>query len=58
MLRLPVFYKAIEKCDNVLKPRGINIFDVITNKCESTFDNILNSFVGITAVQVNQIVLL
>ncbi|OXU23005.1 hypothetical protein TSAR_015483 [Trichomalopsis sarcophagae] len=52
LMRLPVFAAAIKKCDAVLKPRGINIVDIITNKDPKTFDNILNSFVGIAAVQI------
>lgn len=52
LLRFPVFAAAIQKCDAVLKPRGVDIYDILTNTDKSTFDNILNSFVGIAAVQV------
>ena len=52
-MQLPVFSEAIRKCDAVLKPRGVNIIDVITSKDKKTFDNILNSFVGIAAIQVS-----
>lgn len=45
--------KAIQTCDAALKPYNVNIFDIITNKDKKTFDNILNSFVGIAAIQVN-----
>lgn len=51
-MRLPVFAEAVRKCDTVLKPRGVDIYDVLTNKDPKTFDNILNAFVGIAAVQV------
>lgn len=52
-MRFPIFAKAIHKCDKVLKPHGIDIIDIITNKDKKIFDNILNSFVGIAAIQVD-----
>ncbi|XP_014204160.1 fatty acid synthase-like [Copidosoma floridanum] len=52
LLRIPVFAQAIEKCDAALKPLGIDIFHVISNKDKKAFDNILHSFVGIAAVQI------
>ncbi|CAD6237323.1 GSCOCG00002250001-RA-CDS, partial [Cotesia congregata] len=58
LLRFPVFAQAIKKCDAVLKPRGVDIYDILTNPNKSTFDNILNSFVGIAAVQIGLVDLL
>jgi len=52
-MRLHVFDKAIKKCDTVLRPRGIDIINILTNKDETIFDNILHSFVGIAAIQVS-----
>lgn len=52
LLRIPVFAKAIEKCDAALAPFGIDVRHVITNKDKTAFDDIMNSFVGIAAVQV------
>ncbi|XP_043250638.1 fatty acid synthase-like [Colletes gigas] len=52
LMRFPVFAKAIQKCDAVLKPHGVDIVDIITSKDKKTFDNILNSFVGIAAIQI------
>ncbi|XP_034946083.1 fatty acid synthase [Chelonus insularis] len=58
LLRFPVFAEAIKKCDTVLKPRAVNIYDILTNPSKSTFDNILNSFVGIAAIQIGLVDLL
>ncbi|XP_024885303.1 fatty acid synthase [Temnothorax curvispinosus] len=58
LLRFPVFAEAVRKCDAVLRPRGVDIIDILTNKDKSTFDNILNSFVGIAAVQIGLVDLL
>lgn len=56
LMRLPVFSEAIRKCDAALKPHGVDIINIITNKDKKTFDNILNSFVGIAAIQVTFII--
>ncbi|KAJ8713073.1 hypothetical protein PYW08_008377 [Mythimna loreyi] len=52
LMRIPIFAAAIERCDKVLQPRGLNIVDILTSPDESTYDNILHSFVGIAAVQI------
>lgn len=54
LLRVPIFARAIEKCDAVLKPKGINIVHILTSLDSHLFDNILNSFVGISAIQVRR----
>ncbi|RLU24885.1 hypothetical protein DMN91_002976 [Ooceraea biroi] len=55
LMRFPVFAQAIQKCDAVLRPRGVDLMNILTNKDKSMFDNILNSFVGIAAVQANKV---
>ncbi|XP_050685039.1 fatty acid synthase-like isoform X1 [Leptidea sinapis] len=52
LMRIPTFAAAIERCDKVLKPKGIDIVDIITSQDKSMFDNILHSFVGIAAIQI------
>lgn len=52
LMRLPVFAESIKKCDVILKQRGVDLIKILTSKDSKTFDNILNSFVGIAAVQV------
>ncbi|KAL6257976.1 hypothetical protein P5V15_011572 [Pogonomyrmex californicus] len=52
LMKFPIFVKAIQKCDAVLRPRGVDIINILTNKDKSIFDNILHSFVGIMAVQI------
>lgn len=55
LFQIPVFAEAIKKCDRVLKPRGIDIVHIITEKDSNMFNNIVNSFVGIAAIQVTSI---
>ncbi|XP_072160822.1 fatty acid synthase [Bemisia tabaci] len=52
LLHVPVFRAALERCDRVLKPRGIDIFEVLTSKDEAINDNIIHSFVAISSVQI------
>jgi len=52
LMKLPIFAEAINKCDSVLKPRGVDIKYILTSNDPKLFDNILYSFVGIIAVQV------
>ncbi|XP_072750344.1 fatty acid synthase-like [Anoplolepis gracilipes] len=58
LLRFPAFYKTIEKCDTILKTRGMRIINVLTSKHEAIFNNILNSLVGTTVMQIGLIELL
>lgn len=52
LMNLPIFSDVIDRCDCILKPRGVDIKDILTSLNPKLFDNILNSFVGIAAVQV------
>ncbi|KAJ2951876.1 hypothetical protein O0L34_g4119 [Tuta absoluta] len=52
LMRIPTFAAAIERCDKVLKPRGLDIVNIICSPDKTMFDNILHSFVGIAAVQI------
>lgn len=52
LMKVPIFAAAIQRCHQVLKPKGIDLINIITNKDPNIFKNILNSFVGIAAIQV------
>lgn len=52
LMKFPIFADAIEKCDLILKPLGVDLKNILTSLNEKLFDNILNSFVGIAAIQV------
>ncbi|XP_046832939.1 fatty acid synthase-like isoform X2 [Vespa crabro] len=58
LMRFPIFAKAIEKCDAVLKQYKLNIYKILTDKDNSMFDNILHSIVGNAAVQIGMVDLL
>ncbi len=52
LLSIPIFREAVENCHRILLPKGINLMEIITSDDPKMFDNILNSFVGIAAVQI------
>ncbi|XP_060535886.1 fatty acid synthase [Cylas formicarius] len=52
LMRLEIFKNSIDKCAAALRPHGLNLEDIIINGNDKTFDNVLNSFVSIAAMQV------
>ncbi|XP_018393294.1 PREDICTED: fatty acid synthase-like [Cyphomyrmex costatus] len=52
LLKFHTFAKAIKKCDNVLKPYGISVIDILTKKEENICKNAINAFLGIVAIQI------
>ncbi|XP_008180398.1 fatty acid synthase isoform X2 [Acyrthosiphon pisum] len=58
LLQLEPFAKAINRAATVLQDEGIDLLSILNSKDEKTFDNILNSAVSITSMQVALIDLL
>ncbi|CAL7936070.1 unnamed protein product [Xylocopa violacea] len=58
LMRLPIFAKSIQKCDAALKPYGLNVSNIVTNKDKQTYDNNLNSYIAIVAIQIGLVDLL
>ncbi|XP_063535514.1 fatty acid synthase [Cydia strobilella] len=52
LLRLPSFAASIARSAAALKPHGLDLQNVITDAPDAAFDNVINSFVSIAAVQV------
>lgn len=52
LMQLDVFRSSIERCADVLKPEGMDLIELLTESDEATFENVLNSFVAICAVQI------
>ncbi|XP_059048229.1 fatty acid synthase-like [Achroia grisella] len=52
LMTMPAFDAAIEKCHKILKPKGINLTKIVTDVDYTSIDNILNSFIGIVAIQI------
>ncbi|XP_025155072.1 LOW QUALITY PROTEIN: fatty acid synthase-like [Harpegnathos saltator] len=58
LMKLSVFAKAIEKCNEILKQRDIYVMDIIMNDNKTTSNNIVTSFVAIIATQIGIVDLL
>ncbi|XP_067007847.2 fatty acid synthase [Anabrus simplex] len=58
LLQLPVFAEVIDRCHAILEPKGVDLKKILTDEDPHTFDTILNSFVGIAAVQAGLLVIL
>lgn len=58
LMKLPIFNESILKSHTILKEFEIDLVKIITNNDPNTLNNTVNSFVGITAIQVNIFILL
>ncbi|KAH8306769.1 hypothetical protein KR044_013279, partial [Drosophila immigrans] len=52
LMQIDVFAKTVQRCADVLKPEGVDLIDVLTRSTDKSFENILNSFISIAAMQV------
>ena len=51
-MEIPIFAHSIQKSHKILQSKGIDLIRIITDNDPKIFDNILNSFIGIAAIQV------
>lgn len=52
LMKFPIFAKTINYCHDLLLPLGLNLKNIITTTNEKTFENVLNSYVGIAAIEI------
>ncbi|XP_045464695.1 fatty acid synthase-like [Harmonia axyridis] len=52
LMRIEQFRDSIKKSAEFLKPRGIDLEDLIVNGSNESFDNVINAYVAITAIQI------
>ncbi|XP_066149955.1 fatty acid synthase-like isoform X1 [Euwallacea fornicatus] len=50
--KIPVFAASIEKSRKILEAKGVDLLHIISSNDKTIFDNILNCFVGIAAMQI------
>lgn len=58
LMQIDTFRRSLERSAEVLKPEGIDLMDLILHATNETYENILNSFVIIAAIQVGLVDLL
>jgi fatty acid synthase, animal type len=52
MMQIDLYRETIYKCHEILKPYGLDLISIVTSTDKTTFDNIINSFVGIASIQI------
>ncbi|XP_031639213.1 fatty acid synthase-like, partial [Contarinia nasturtii] len=52
MMQIDLFRETIYQCHEILKPFGLDLISIVTSTDNTTFDNIINSFVGIASIQI------
>lgn len=52
LMKLDVFRQSILRSDEALKSTGLKVSDLLQRADENTFDDTVNAFVGLTALQV------
>lgn len=52
LMELPLFRETIDRCQQIMEPYGIDVIATITSDDKETFNNGVNSFVGIASIQI------
>lgn len=52
LMNIPIFALSIEHCHNVLIDKGIDLKKIITTTDKDIFSNVMNSYVGIVAIEI------
>ncbi|XP_053606924.1 fatty acid synthase-like [Plodia interpunctella] len=52
LMRLPTFASTIQRVAAALKPHGVDLVHILTEAPDAAFEEVINSFVSIAAVQV------
>lgn len=52
LMRLDLFRESILRSDEALKETGLKVSDLLLNADENTFNETVNAFVGLAAIQV------
>ena len=52
LMTLDCFRESIMRSDAVLRPHGIQLYDLLMNPKDDTFSCIVNSIIGVTSIQV------
>lgn len=52
LMRIPIFAESINYCHDILMPKGVNLKHIIMSNDKSLFNNVLNSYVGIIAIEI------
>lgn len=52
LMQIPLFAQSILQCNRVLEEKNVDLIRIISDDDPSLLENVINCFVGITAIQV------
>jgi len=52
LMKIPIFENSIRRCHEILAKKGVDLIKIITSDDPTIFNNILHSFIGISAIQI------
>lgn len=52
LMKIPIIAEKINKCHETLAIKGLNLKDILTTKNEKVFEDVLNTFISIAAIQI------
>ncbi|CAF0706992.1 unnamed protein product [Brachionus calyciflorus] len=52
MMNIEIFRKSMEKSNEILKPYGMDLIEIILSRNSTSYERTLNSFVGIASIQI------
>ncbi|KAL7039188.1 hypothetical protein ACKWTF_009828 [Chironomus riparius] len=52
LMKISLFADSIEKSHNILVKKGIDLKKIITSADQTTFDNVMHSYIGIVAIEI------
>lgn len=52
LMQLDAFRMSIDRCADVLQPKGIDLMALLTNSDETVFDDVLNAIIAIVSIQI------
>ncbi|KAG5671364.1 hypothetical protein PVAND_001565 [Polypedilum vanderplanki] len=52
LMKVPLFAESIEESHEILFQKGINLKEILNSNEEKTFENVLNSYVGIVSIEI------
>ena len=51
-MQIPTFHESISKTSEMLKEFGVDLVKIISESDANTYNNSINSFVGLVAIQI------
>lgn len=54
LMKIPLFAESIRKSHKILESKNVDLLNIISSNDVAVFDSVLNSYIGIVAIQVRR----